>query len=71
MEARRIMMNDYTPKLVYRPEDKIAPIPDFEQGLQTIYAEPCASIQKVDSIIRICWVMSAAASAACIMFRLI
>jgi len=40
------MMNDYTPKLVYRPEDKIAPIPDFEQGLQTIYAEPWMKVEQ-------------------------
>lgn len=34
------MLNNYLPKLRYNGEDKHAPIPPAERGLQTIWAEP-------------------------------
>lgn len=40
------MLNDYTPKLTYRAEDKFAPIPPQEAGLQTIYAEPWLKVEQ-------------------------
>lgn len=39
------MINNYTPKLMYRAEDKFAPIPPGEAGLPTIVAEPWLEVE--------------------------
>lgn len=40
------MGKDYVPTLKYGPEDKIAPIPPYEKGLQTIVAEPWLKVEQ-------------------------